>query len=278
MDKDFEHILSTIKELYEENIALKSSLGDKKSLIQEIVSSCIQAEIKPIIHKVNLVQRTANEAVFASIFNNAIAHSEWLKNTAFSAGRWAVGYPYLYAMYRILNEVKPAKILELGLGQSTRMMAQYVAFHENTMHFVVEHDEEWIDFFQRDFALSENSKIVQLNWNFEKYNEAESVRVYDGFEEQFKDDKFDFISIDGPFGGDMKQYARIDVLKLLPKCLAENFIIMIDDTERSGETNTVKEMIKKLDENGVKHCLGRYSGQKDCTVISSENLKWVCSM
>lgn len=267
-----------MKELYEENIALKSSLEDKKSLIQEIVSACIQAEIKPIVHKINLVQRTANEAVFASIFNNVISHSEWLKNTTFSAGRWAVGYPYLYAMYRILNEVKPVRILELGLGQSTRMIAQYVAFYQNVSHFVVEHDNEWIDFFQRDFALSENSKIVKLNWNFEKYNEAESVRVYDGCGEQFKNDKFDFISIDGPFGGDMKQYARIDVLKLLPSCLAENFIIMIDDTERLGETNTVKEMIKKLDENAIKCCVGRYSGQKDCTVISSENLKWVCSM
>ena len=254
------------KELVAENETLKKQQKDLMACIQQLQIN------------VNKTLRTANEAVFASIFNNAISHSEWLKNTAFSAGRWAVGYPFLYAMYRILNEVKPVKILELGLGQSTRMIAQYVAFYQNTTHFVVEHDDEWIDFFQRDFALSKKSKIVKLNWNFEKYNEAESVRVYGGFEKKFKNKKFDFISIDGPFGGDMKQYARIDVLKLLPSCLAENFIIMIDDTERSGETNTVKEMIKKLDENGVKHCLGHYSGQKDCTVISSENLKWVCSM
>ena len=68
-----------------------------------------------------------------------------------SAGRWAVGYQYLYVMYRVLNEIHPRRILELGLGQSTRMLGQYAAAHENVSHFVVEHDPEWIDFFQRDF-------------------------------------------------------------------------------------------------------------------------------
>ena len=110
------------------------------------------------------------------------------------------------------------------------------------------------------------------------FKEAEAVRVFKGFEEQFGGKKFDFISIDAPLGVDMKQYARIDVLKMLPGCLADSFIIMIDDTERSGETNTVNAMKEQLEQSGISFAVGRYSGDKDCTVICSENLKFVCSM
>lgn len=53
---------------------------------------------------------------------------------------------------------------------------------------------------------------------------------------------------------------------------------MIDDTERSGETNTVAEMMNVLKKNGIAYGIGKSSGVKDCTVISSADLKFVCSM
>ena len=76
----------------------------------------------------------------------------------------------------------------------------------------------------------------------------------------------------------MKQYARIDVLGMLPGCLAESFIIIIDDAERSGETHTIKEMSEALKSARIPFAMGRYSGKKDCMVICSDDLKFVCSM
>ena len=235
--------------------------------------------------KMNILQKGltnckgyASEIVWAEIFNNAISDSTWLHNTAFSAGRWAVGYPYLYVMYRVLNEIRPKRILELGLGQSTRMLGQYTMAKENVTHLVVEHDPEWIAFFKRDFALSERSRIIQLDREMERYKEASEVRVFKGFAEQFKNEKFDFISIDAPLGADMKQYSRIDVLKILPDCLADDFVIMIDDSQRPGETQTVKEMTNKLENSGIAYKTGKYAGNKECTIICSENLKFACSM
>ncbi|MDY4032188.1 MAG: hypothetical protein SOY64_03845 [Pyramidobacter sp.] len=231
--------------------------------------------------------RNASEAVWAEIFNNAITGSEWLTDTAFSPGRWAVGYPYLYVMYRVLNEVHPRNILELGLGQSTRMIAQYAAHTSRTAqcvphckirHQIVEHDPEWIEFFARSFKLSSCSSIVTLNRELIPYKEAEAVRVFKDFSKTFAGQRFDFISIDAPLGGDMKQYARIDVLQLLPGCLAENFVIMLDDCERSGENHTWEEMKRALDSHGIKYATGVYSGKKDCWIMSSKSLKFVCSM
>lgn len=222
--------------------------------------------------------RYSSEAVWGELFNQVSFDSTWLNDRRFAAGRWAVGYQYLYAVYRILNEVRPKSILELGLGQSTKLISQYAAANPNVRHQVVEHDPDWIDFFRRNYELPSNTETVRLVWDFITYKEAEHIRVFKNFAETFKGQKFDFISIDAPFGGDMKQYARIDVLKMLPDCLAENFIIIIDDAERSGETNTIKEMSETLKALNIPFAMGRYSGKKDCMVICSENLKFVCSM
>ena len=76
----------------------------------------------------------------------------------------------------------------------------------------------------------------------------------------------------------MKLYARIDVLKLLPHCLSTDFVIMIDDCERSGETHTVAEMEACLKGADIPYKSGRYSGKKDCVLISAEHMGFLTSM
>ena len=222
--------------------------------------------------------RHAAEAVWAQIFNNTITNSTWLRDKTFSPGRWAVGYPYLYTMYRVLNETHPKRILELGLGQSTRMIAQYAAAFQDVEHIVVEHDQNWIDFFCNDFVMSERTKIVQLGLEMKSYKEAESVRVYKGFKETFKGHKFDFISIDAPIGWDMKAYSRIDVLNLIPDGLAENFVILVDDCNRSGENNTTQEIMQCLAGQHMAYQTGKYVGEKISVLICPEHMGFLCSM
>lgn len=90
--------------------------------------------------------------------------------------------------------------------------------------------------------------------------------------------KFDFISVDAPLGVNAKIYARIDVLEILPECLEENFVIVIDDYNRKGEKNTVNEIEGILKEHNISYCKEIYYGEKECMVISSEKLKFICSM
>lgn len=222
--------------------------------------------------------RHAAEAVWAQIFNNTITNSTWLRDKTFSPGRWAVGYPYLYTMYRALNEMHPKRILELGLGQSTRMIAQYAAAFQDVEHIVVEHDQNWIDFFCNDFPIPRNTSVVLLDREMISYKNAESVRVFKGFRETFQDQKFDFISVDAPLGGDMKQYARIDVLNLIPSGLSENFIITVDDCNRVGENNTVKEIQQSLTEHQIDYRVGWYSGEKSSVLICPSHMGFLCSM
>lgn len=222
--------------------------------------------------------RHASEAVWAQIFNNTISESLWLKDKTFSPGRWAVGYPYLYVMYRVLNETRPKRILELGLGQSTRMIAQYAAAFQDVEHIVVEHDPEWVEFFCNDFPLPKNTKVVMLEREMVPYKDADAVRVFKGFKETFQGQKFDFISVDAPYGADMKQYSRIDVLNLIPDGLSEKFVIMVDDTERNGETHTISEIESYLTEAQILYSRGKYSGRKDCMIVCAKQIGFLSSL
>ncbi len=243
---------------------------------QSVLNRIAESE-KTVQNKVVEAKRSADEATWAAIFNNTITDSTWLHNKTFSAGRWAMGYPALYVIYRILNEVKPKRILELGLGQSTRLIGQYAAANKDVEHFVVEHDSNWIDFFTNDFKLTENTNVVHLDREMVSYKDAE-VRVYKGFTEVFKDKQFDFICIDAPLGGDMKQFARIDTLRMLPNCLSKSFIVALDDCNRPGETATLKEMHNVLTDSNIQFSSSMYDGNKDFAVLCSNDFKFVCTM
>lgn len=237
----------------------------------------LRAEISALRNQLCAVEKSAMEAVWANVFHDTVCQSDWLTDKAFWPGRAALGYQAMYAAYRILNEIKPRHILELGLGQSTKLISQYVRHASDATHFVVENNQEWIDFFKNVYTPPRTTEIVRLDWKIVPYKDGE-VRIFDGFKERFGGEKFDFILVDAPLGADMKQYSRIDVLELLPECLEKDFVILIDDTDRSGEQNTVAEIRRVLCENGVAHREGSYNGLKNSTVICSENLGFLTTM
>ena len=219
----------------------------------------------------------SNEAVWAQIFHDVSRDSTWLKDARFAAGRWAVGYQFLYVMYRVLDEIRPASILELGLGQSTRMTAQYTAARPGTRHEVVEADPSWISFFKRSYEVPASTQITQLDYEMISFEQAET-RVYRGFGERFKGQRFDLILIDAPLGGDLQGCTRVDVLRMLPDLLSDRFVIIMDDTDRAQETQTVHHMQKRLTELGIDYRIGRYRGQKECTLLCSPDIGFLISM
>lgn len=219
------------------------------------------------------------EATWAEIFNNTISQTTWLQNKKFSPGRWAAGYPFMYALYRTLDEFHPHSILELGLGQTTKMISQYVSIDKSIKHIVVEHDEDWVNFYNNSSYIPSNTniRILPLIQNA-VYKDDSNVYAYDGFAECFLGKKFDLISIDAPFGGYAKIYARVDVLSVLPDCLADSFVIFIDDSNRIGEKNTIKEILSVLNEHGIEYSTGEYRGKKFTYIITSIDLKYLCTM
>ena len=229
------------------------------------------------INKITLLGRIEEENTWSNVFHDVIKDSIWLQNKAFAPGRWAAGYQMLYVMYRIMDSVKPKKILELGLGQTTRMISQYSGYY-HAEHQVVEHDLKWMEFFATTYEVPDNVKFVNLDTTVDRYLDDEAVIMYQGFEEQFRGQKFDFICIDAPLGGKAIKYARVDILKILPECLESDFVLLLDDTERIGETNTVKLLQKTFEENGIEYVMKRYDGRKSSTIFTTKKYSFLTSL
>jgi hypothetical protein len=266
-------IINALGELKFRTEDMNKEINAEKSRLESIKSE--QDEISKLIKK---NERLLNENLWANIFNSTISNSDWLRNKSFSPGRWAIGYPYLYVLYRALDEFKPVSILDLGLGETSRMIAQYASFKSKCNHYIVEHDIEWVSFFKNNYNLPERSKIVNLHL-IEKVMGAESnVMGYDNFKETFKDNQFDLISIDGPCGNKAKDNCRIDVLDLIPENLSDSFVILSDDYHEDRVKNTVELLKDKLIQHRIPFSTGKYSGIKDLLVICSSDLKFLCSI
>lgn len=235
-----------------------------------------------LLNKLEEISGQNKELIFSQVFHDTIKGSEWLPSDfPLSPGRGALGYPALYVLYRILNEFRPKSILEAGMGQSTKVIGLYNKWNTECIHRVVEHDPDWISFFCNHFSLPETTEVVELPIMDAPFNitgTGENVTMYKGFAERLSDKKYDFICVDGPYGFRSPQYARIDILPLLPNCLTEEFVIMLDDCDRQGELNTLRLIKTILDESGIKCGAGLYKGEKHTGLVVSENLGFMLTM
>ena len=229
---------------------------------------------------VYLAERRLRENEWANVFHDTVVGSNWLKDVSLSPGRCALGYPALYALYRTLDEFQPKCILEMGLGFSTRVIGSYAGYF-GAKHWIVEHDESWIQFFFDKHGKNPGTEVVCLERKEGRYsgkwiNTTEPIKFYDNFANSFAGEKFDFIFVDGPQGSD--EYSRVDITELLPECLADSFVIMVDDAERVGERKTVNAIGTILQRSGINCIIGEYDGLKNTDLIVSEDLKFLCSL
>ena len=221
-----------------------------------------------------------DEIYWSQVYNSTIAGSKWLKDKSVSPGRWAVGYNYLYVLYRILNDVKPENIMEMGLGQSTRVIAQYAACYK-AHHIVFEENKDWTEFFSLGFdGLSEYTQIKHCDIKRELFKN-ENVPVYEGFKDFLNEDrkKYQLFSIDAPIQGS-DNFSRIDVLNCIPNNLGDDFVMMFDDCGWNIHANTIIEVKKALDSHGIKYTSSVYSGYdwKKVVVIASEGWSFLTTL
>ncbi|MCL2326903.1 MAG: hypothetical protein FWC39_00160 [Bacteroidetes bacterium] len=214
-----------------------------------------------------------NEQLKADIFLNSIANCEWVSDKKFYPGRWAVDFSFLYTLFRILDEIKPQKILEFGLGQSSKLVQQFGNFHKENYVITCEHDAAWIDFFKKGFSQKANIKQLELETiNYKGFK----TLTYKNIKQEFENQKFNLILIDAPFGSE--HYSRSQILELIPNILEQSFCILLDDYNRIGEQETAQEMQRILTENNIKYFHAIYHGDKKHFLLCSEDLKFLSSM
>jgi hypothetical protein len=143
----------------------------------------------------------------------------------------------------LLEELKPTNICELGCGQSTRIFKKYCE-DNNARLLSVEHDMNYV----------QHKNTALLPFKVGKFMDYEYSNFYVGFEKLISnyDGLFDFILIDGPIGTmDYLKYSRIQVIDfILFNKITDTCAILIHDTERLGERNTIAELEKLLKNKG----------------------------
>ena len=215
------------------------------------------------------------ELLNSTVFNSSIFDCDWLKYKCFSPRGWAVDYGFLYTLFRVLNEMRPKSIIEFGLGQSSKLIYQYVNFFKETNAITYEHDLNWIEFFKSSIGSNYPINIKQVELTNIIYK-GETTLSYKNIIQEFGIQKYDLIVVDGPFGSD--RYSRSQVLELSQENLADIFCIIIDDYDRKGEKETVQELMSILNKKNIKYLFTIYTGIKQHLLLCSENLKFLTSL
>lgn len=230
--------------------------------------------IESVKNQLSENRRSLHEINWGIIFSFSIKDSVWFKKQKLNPGRWALGFPALYILYRILDDVKPKSILEFGLGESSKLTSQYAQYFKNKL-LIIEQDKNWLDHFSQQYHdIGTFVKLVDIE---EKIANEEKVIKYKDLMSVIQSDKYDCIIVDGPWG--TPTHSRSQIIDIIENdLLAENFIIMMDDANRNGEKDTIKQAGKILDTKDIKYFTGIYSGEKDCVILCSPCYKFILSL
>lgn len=225
--------------------------------------------------------RQGTELLWAKKWEDTKRGIKWIEDMpGISPCGAAVGYNYLYIMTRILNEMEPKNILDIGLGISSTLISQYFTYHasEKGNHIIIEHDPEWVKFYNKKHFVSDLSVIIFKECVKKRYAGCE-YNGYKDFSDNLKGIKFSVISIDGPMGWDKPyKHSRRDILEILPDALDDSFVIVMDDYNRKGEKATIAEIEEVLKNNNITYFKGIYPGLTDCCVLTSADNKFFCTM
>lgn len=179
---------------------------------------------------------------------SAMKRLGWVPPDFFTDG--AAGSPSLQLFHiKVLTLVKPKSILELGSGQTTKLISAYVEATPGVSAISIEQSQEWHDLLRP--AVLHDYRVVPV-----KRRQVEGVDVL-SYEVDIHDQKFNYVLVDGPDnnveGWRFTPFSRAGIVDQLPQLLAPSFIVVFDDAERPGERQTVDLFSKRLAGAGIAH-------------------------
>lgn len=219
------------------------------------------------------------ELVWANVLDRLIYQKEWIiQKDLTTVVSSAVDNHYMYILLKALDSKLFNNILDIGMGQTTKIFAQYMEWRDDVKLSVVENDVDWINFSMATY-LKDWSRIdvFQMDYEVGSLNNIE-YRRYNHFKDVLCGKRYGIISIDAPLGTDMDIYSRRDILDILPDCLDDNWIILIHDTQRVGERETVWEIEQCLIKNKIDYAIARYCNLRGFTILTDKHNKFFCTI
>jgi len=174
----------------------------------------------------------------------------------------------LYCLLRIVRDTPVTSILELGCGESTRLLSDLRTIKPIEI-VSVEHDPFW-----RDLIAGQVQHPIELCPLESRNVLGRSVDAYT-WSKRVMDGQYDMILVDGPHG--TRRHSRRGALEVIEKTLADDFIILVDDAERRGEADTVQEIQQLLSSQGKRVQTRALGGLQTQVLLFSEKMSTVRS-
>ena len=196
-------------------------------------------QLDDVSNRLETIQKQNTELLYANIFRDSIQDSEWVKIRSFSPFQAAANYSLLYKLFKIYDVLQPKSVLEFGLGQTTRLTAQYAASNQKCKVMAIDSSKEWIDIYNSQLVSTPNLTITHLPVGDLRLGKVTSKDAeYSGLDKIVGKTKFNLVIVDGPIGH-LKKYSRTNVVHLIDN-LAKDWVVIFDDAERNGEKNTIE--------------------------------------
>jgi predicted O-methyltransferase YrrM len=185
------------------------------------------------------------ENTYQASYLDLARRTDWLKETPLSSpSGGTASFSLLYVLLSILREKEMSKLLEIGVGQSTKILSQYVKIFDKKLT-LIDDDEFWVEQVAKNVngVTAIHAKLVRT------VAANKTIQWYDCKQPP---GKFDFLLIDGPMAYTRSiRYNRLGILNWLPDIMEQEFIILVDDTNRQGESMLVDDILKLFEELGV---------------------------
>jgi hypothetical protein len=225
--------------------------------------------------KMQEIEQQLLELNWANVYHDTIRGKPWLEQLSHSPGNWAADYSLLYVLVRTLNDCRPQRILEFGLGETSKIISLFLQFDLlKSHHLILENNLQWKEYFESHFSLCDRSniKIVPLK---EKRMENKVYKGYEGIENL--SDKFDFYLVDGPKGSE--HFSRFDICSIASKLeKSDEFIIILDDCDRPGEMETSDQLVNLFAKKEIPVKIKQYYGKKNFNVFVTPQYSWMASL
>jgi len=198
------------------------------------------------------------ELMFERLFSNALPGLGIVSR--YFPVKNAANYSLLYLLLRIVTELKPQRVLELGCGQTTLLLDDLVKSIPLDI-ISVEHDGGWAERMQeRVDHVIRHAPLVERDVF------GHVCSTY-GILPSEIGGQVDLIVVDGPIG--VREKSRWGALQYIEELLGDDFVIVFDDIERPGEQETVTELAGWLDQLGREYSLTVTRSVKSQCVIAS---------
>jgi len=220
--------------------------------------------------------RQNQELEWAHVYHDSIRGKVHLENLPLNIGRWAGNYAFFYLLNRIMSDAKPQRILEFGLGESSKFITVCLEQElKSGFHHIIEQSSEWATAFNSRFELSAYSKVSVCPLVKKQINGHE-VNSYEGLAEEVSG-IFDLYLVDGPFGS--PHFSRYDILAVAERLKpSDEFIIVIDDYDRIGEQETAKALEVLFEEKQIKAYTKVFTGIKKVWLLATPKYRFVTSI